>query len=386
MNLKHTIAVSLIILLGQYNLLAQENYKVDDTKNHFENKETYQVATYENVSFKSKPKNIILFIGDGMGVSQLYAGISANGGALNMTQMKEIGFSFTQSANNYITDSAAGGTALACGVKTNNGAIGVDENNKAVSNMIEIAEKNGKSTGLVSTSSITHATPASFIAHQPKRSMNEEIAADFLKTDIDVFIGGGEDFFVKRKDERNLLEELNKKDYTVLKSIDEAADIKEGKLAVLTAPKHNGKRDERAPDMLEKSTMKAIELLSNNSDGFFLMVEGSQIDWGGHQNNISYITNEVLDMDKAIGEAMAFAAKNKETLVIVTADHETSGLAIVGGNEKEGKIKAGFATKGHTAVMVPVLAFGPGSEEFCGFYQNTEIFKKMLKVGKYNKH
>ena len=375
-----TVAI-VLCAVTVFSLKAQENYKDQDTQYEYLNKDFYDVKIYKQkeLRFKKHPKNIVLLIGDGMGVSQVFSGLTANKGKLHLENMINIGFSKTQSASHYITDSAAGGTALSCGKKTYNGAIGVDDNKKPIETILEIAERNEKATGLVSTSAITHATPASFIAHQPSRKMYEEIAADFLKTDIDVFIGGGESFFAKRKDGRDLIEELKEKDYQVFNNLEDAKKVKSGKLGVLTAPEHNERFSERG-DMLQQSTDIALEILSQDKDGFFLMVEGSQIDWGGHQNNTSYVVGEMLDFDKIIGQVLAFAANDRETLVIVTADHETGGMAIMDSNMETGKVKAGFATGHHSGVMVPVFAFGPGAEKFQGIYENTAIFDKMLKL------
>ena len=157
------------------------------------------------------PKNVIFLIGDGMGVSQIYAGLTANRGHLNLERIKVIGFHKNQASNNYITDSAAGATAFATGKQTYNGAIGLDSLKVPSTTLLELAEKKGLATGLVSTCDITDATPSSFIAHQRTRSMHEEIAGDFLKTDIDVVIGGGRKYFEKRKDGLNLLDSLRKK-------------------------------------------------------------------------------------------------------------------------------------------------------------------------------
>jgi len=177
--------------------------------------------------------------------------------------------------------------------------------------------------------------------------------------------------------------ELSEKGYRVGYNVDEVADVTSGKLAVLTAVGHNAGYRDRG-DMLTKSTSKAIEVLSNaDSKGFFLMVEGSQIDWGGHQNDASYVTGEVLDMDRALAEALKFAIEDKRTLVIVTADHETGGMTVNDGNPAEGSVKTGFTTGDHSAVMVPVFAVGPGAEEFVGVYDNTEIFEKMYKLFKF---
>jgi alkaline phosphatase len=296
-----------------------------------------------------------------------------------MDNFKHAGFSKTQSADEYITDSAAGGTALSAGVRTYNGAIGVDVNQKPVITILEEAEEKQLSTGLVSTSAITHATPASFIAHQGSRGSYEAIAADFLKTDIDVFIGGGYKHFSTRQDGQDLIRELKAKGYAVLQDMNEIAKVTSGKLAGLTAPEHNERATLRG-DMLPKATQTAINILKNNKTGFFLMVEGSMIDWGAHANDTQYTVEEVLDFDQAIGVALEFAAQNKETLVIVTADHETGGFNNMDGDFKTGKVIGKFVSTDHTAVMVPLFAYGPGAEHFTGIMNNTDIHTKMKQL------
>lgn len=257
-------------------IVAQDDLKI------YPGGEPYAVKTYPHNFKGKKPKNIILFIADGMGVSQAFAGLTANRGNLFLENLKYTGFVKTASADRFVTDSAAGGTALATGIKTNNGAIGVDVNNNPVKNILEEVAEKGLATGLVATSSITHATPASFLAHQANRSQAEDIAADFLKFDIDVFIGGGYDYFAKREDGRNLVEELIGKGYTVEQELSRIESFKGKKLAGFTAPKDNGRVAERG-DMLPISTEAAINFLNQNKKGFFLMVEGSQIDWGAMQ-------------------------------------------------------------------------------------------------------
>ncbi len=326
-----------------------------------------------------KPKNIILLIGDGMGLPQVYAAMSVKNEMLNIEQAQYIGLSKTYSANNYITDSGAGGTAIACGVKTNNGYIGVDPQKKPVKSILEYAEDNGLATGLVVTSSVTHATPASFIAHQPSRKFEGRIAYDFLKTDIDVFIGGGKRFFMARRDSLNLIDSLKARKYQVSYNIDEASRITKGKLACLTADDANKTIAEGRGDMLTKATQTALNLLSKNNKGFFLMVEGSMIDWGAHANEIDYVTSELIDFDNAVGAALEFAKKDGNTLVIITADHETGGLSLVNDSITHKPIKH-FSSKDHSAVMVPVYAYGPGAEKFAGIYQNIAIFEKMFEL------
>ncbi len=331
------------------------------------------------------PKNIILMVGDGMGVAQIYAGLTANHGHLNLESFPVVGFHKNQASNSFVVDSAAGATAFSCGEKTYNGAIGVGPNGEVLPTILEIAEDNGLSTGLVATCSITHATPASFISHQASRSLDENIALDFLNTDIDVFIGGGRKFFANRTDGLNLVDSLKSRNYQIANSIAEVQQIKTGKLAAFLADEQQPRFSEGRGDELVKSTEVALNLLKTNKKGMFLMIEGSQIDWGGHANDTQYIVEEMIDFDNAIGKVLEFASKNKNTLVIITADHETGGFTINGGNTKTGVVEGKFTTGSHTGVMIPVFAFGPGSEKFSGIYENNEIFHKMMSAFRFSK-
>ncbi|MCG8474653.1 MAG: alkaline phosphatase [Cytophagales bacterium] len=338
----------------------------------------HEVKEISSKRKRKRAKNVILMIADGTGSSQFFAAIAANRNRAYLEEMEYVGFSKTRSDDNFVTDSAAGATALSTGEKSYNGAIGVDTDKRPVKTVLEIAEEKGLATGLISTSKITHATPAAFIAHQPNRNNYEEIAADFLNTDIDVFIGGGRDNFNKRKDGRDLLKNLKENGYQLANTLEELEAIETGKVASLLSEGHMpayGKRGE----MLRPATEKAVELLSKNKKGFFLMVEGSQVDWGGHGNNTKMIVEEVLDFDHALGAALEFAAKDRNTLVVVTADHETGGFSLNGGDMKTGKIEGRYTTTHHTGVMVPVFAFGPGADQFSGIYENTEIFRKIMK-------
>ncbi|MBN2772705.1 MAG: alkaline phosphatase [Prolixibacteraceae bacterium] len=374
------IFLTLIISVIALSVFSQQEYlnATSDVK-VYKGGGTYKVKTYKQKFKSEKPKNVVLMIGDGMGVAQVFAGLTANKGHLFLDNFRWIGFSKTQSADNYITDSAAGGTALSSGIKTFNGAIGVDLDTVPVKTILEEAEEKGLATGLVSTSAITHATPASFIAHQASRNYYEAIAADFLKTDIDVFIGGGYNHFAKRMDGRNLIDELQEKGYKVLQDINEIKKVKNGKLAGLVAPIHAGRLNLRG-DLLPVATNTALNILKKDEDGFFLMVEGSQIDWGAHANDTEYIIEDMLDFDRSIGEVLDFASKDGETLIVVTADHETGGMAITGGSMDTGEVVGAFSTKDHSAVMVPVFAFGPGAENFTGIMENTDIFKKIEEL------
>jgi len=331
------------------------------------------------------PKNIILLIGDGMGVAQVSAAMSLSEYPFNMRQFPFSGFSITYSADNYVTDSGAGGTAIACGVKTNNGMIGVTPDNTSVPSITEIAHNKGLATGVVSTSVITHATPASFVAHNSGRGNYEDIAIDFLKGTVDLFIGGGENHFRSRKDGKDLTVDLKAQGFDVVYTIDELIASGSPKIAGLLAKEHMPTILEGREGVLAAMTSKAIATLRKDKDGFFLMVEGSMIDWGCHDNDIEYTLAETLDFDKAIGVALEFAKKNRETLIIVTADHETGGLTIPGEDLKEGKLITNFSTKGHTAVMVPIFSYGPGAEQFSGINDNTFFLDRFLKLLKIKK-
>lgn len=323
-------------------------------------------------------ENVILLIGDGMGVSQVYSGITANNG-LNLEKSKYVGFSKTYSASDYITDSAAGGTAIATGTKTNNGAIGVDAKGNDVKSILEYAAENGLSTGVVASCAITHATPASFVAHQQNRNMQEEIAVDFVNSDITLFIGGGKKYFAERSDKANLLDQLKENGFQVALDMEEVKKTTTGKLAALVADEHPSTYPDRG-EFLPESVQAALNILDNNSEGFFLIVEGSQIDWESHDNNAEGVVNEMIDFDNAIKVAFDYADKNPGTLVVITADHETGGMALTGGDIKTGDVKANWGTTGHSSVMVPVFSYGAGSEEFAGIYENTDIFNKLMNL------
>ncbi|WP_372635979.1 alkaline phosphatase [Fodinibius sp.] len=322
-------------------------------------------------------KNIILMIGDGMGTAQIYAGLTANKGSLNLEQMTHSGFIKTSASDDYVTDSAAGATAFSAGHKTYNGAIGVDSTKNPVTTILETAEERGLATGLVATSSITHATPASFIAHQPSRDMAEAIAADFLKTDIDVFIGGGEEYFSDREDGEDLLRQLEENDYRVSNDIEEITSTNSGKLAGFLPVR---RWSEDRGDQLMETSQTAVNILDQDEDGFFLMIEGSQIDWGGHDNDLQYVIQEMIDFDRTIGKVLEFAEEDGETLVIITADHETGGLTLTGGDLETGEVEGEFSTGSHTGTLVPVFSYGPGAEHFSGIYENTAIYDKMMNA------
>ena len=337
-------------------------------------------AGYAHPSEKTpKVRNVILLIGDGMGLNQMYAGYTANKGSLSIERCQVVGLAKTSSADNYTTDSAAGGTAIACGEKTNNGMLGVRPDTTRVKSMLEYAADHGLSTGMVVVCELTHATPASFVAHVGSRSENENIALDLAHSKINVAIGGGRKFFEERTDAKNLTDTMKAKGFRVAYTMEEVKVVEKGNLLGLLA-EIGLKGYPARGEMLPEAVTTAINILNQNKKGFFLMVEGSYIDSGGHGNNQEQVVNEMLDFDHAVKAALDFAERDGNTLVIITADHETGGMAINRGDLQNGTLTANFSTTGHTGVPVPVYVFGPGAEKFTGIYENTEILPKVLEL------
>ncbi len=335
-----------------------------------------------------RAKNIILLIGDGMGLAQISTSFYYQEAKPNFARFKHLGFINTSSSSHKITDSAAGATAFASGKKSYNGAIGVNADTVSIPTILELANDKELSTGIIATSSITHATPACFYAHVPSRNMHEDIAQQLVESNVDFFAGGGLQFFQNRKDGANYYDSLLAHDVvvdtTALGSPKELCQ--ECQYGYLLAADGMPRMLDGRGDFLPNATKLGIDYLARDEDGFFLMVEGSQIDWGGHANDAEYIITEVQDFDKVIGLALDFAEKDGNTLVVVTADHETGGFALSSAPKEDGQgsnydsIKGTFSTGGHTTTLIPVFAYGPGAENFGGIYQNTEIFHKMLEA------
>jgi alkaline phosphatase len=339
-------------------------------------------------------KNVILLISDGTGLSQVSSAFYFKESSPNYSRFKNIGLIKTSSSREDVTDSAAGATAFACGVKTYNGAIGVGDDSTAIKNLVEIASLKNINTGMIATSSITHATPASFYAHTLNRGYAEQIALQLVQCEVDFFAGGGLQFFNDRKDGQNLLNVLNENQFTIdTTSLKDFASLKSSKkVGYLLAKDAMSKATEGRGNFLPKATELGMQFLSKDNAGFFLMAEGSQIDWGGHENNAPYLVAELIDFDDTVGKALDYAEKDGNTLVIVTSDHETGGFTLAAKKKKNengedysdySEIGMTFSTTGHSATLIPVFAYGPGSEEFKGIYENTDIFEKILKVTKW---
>ena len=314
-----------------------------------------------------KIKNVILMIGDGMSLMHMYSAWTANRGKLWLDNSQYTGLSKTYCANRLITDSGAGGTALATGHKTNYHMVGVDPEGKPLESLATLANKKGLSSGIAVTCRLWDATPADFCCHNTDRDAEAEIVADYVNCGVDYVFGGGSKLFENRADGRDLFKELREKGYQTPRSWEELAKIQKGKVFCVTDTVDTPLPAERG-DLLARASMKAIDLLGQNPEGFFLMVEGSQL------------MQETHDFDRTIGRIFEWAAQDGETLVVVTADHETGGLTLVDGDLNEGRIVCKFSTGGHSGVMVPVYAFGPGAENFTGIFENTDIFWKIKKL------
>jgi len=345
-------------------------------------------AKHSSIAEKAEVKNVIFCIGDGMGLGQIaLARMTSEGpnGQLYLEEMPVVGIIKTHSADSLVTDSAAAGTAMAAGFKTNNGMVGILPQGDKCLTILEAAKENGMATGLVVTSSVTDATPASFGSHVKSRSMQDQIAEDLLANKINVIFGGGRDFFMpksepnsKRTDERNLLNEAEKAGYFNIQNAQELHLARGPYMLGLFQPA--GLTTMPPEPNLSELAEKAIEVLSKNKQGFFLMIEGSQIDWACHKNDSNNTIRQTLLFDKAVKTALDFALKDTQTLVIVTADHETGGLVIKNGSLEGKNLDVKWTTTGHTATPVPLYAFGPCADKFAGVYDNTQIPKRIAAL------
>jgi len=338
------------------------------------NKQTQELNI---IKFDSNiPNNIILLIGDGMGPNQVSLVRIAAGGPeyrLAIDMMPHTGVVLTHSINNIYTDSASSATAFSTGQKTINGYIALDSNKEPLQILTEELHKKGYTNGLVSTSSITHATPAAFYARVDDRNKEKEIAKQLAKADfISIALGGGQDYFKKIKDSNiNFIYSLD--------DLDELDATKDSRIIGLF-DKDGIMRDKNKPTQ-QAMTKKALNFLTSNADScnrFFLMSEGSQIDWAGHMNNTEYLLAEFDDFDKTIRDIMEFINLDKNTLLVVTADHETGGLQLLG--QKDNTLTIKYTTQGHSALPVNVYAYGPGADNFTGTMDNTDIYKKISKI------
>jgi len=362
------------------------------------------VISFNIYSQESESPNIILMIGDGMGLTQISSGMYSNNNSTALENFQYVGLSKTHSYDNLVTDSAAAGTAMSSGEKTQNKVLGLDHKGNPIKSILSICQDKGYSTALVATSNILHATPAAFFANIDYRYNYEPIAVQMTKSGVNYFVGGGEKYFNSREDKRNLINEMTENDYEIVYNISDFEKSKSNYLGFFTAKdepyyfykgvnysyreydEDDYNEDEPLEDFtgresyLARSAKATLGKLDEMGKPFFIMIEGSQIDWGGHDNDQKYMVSQFLEFNDAIEVVLDFAKKDKNTIVVVTADHETGGAAIVRGKLSNSSIKNRFATTNHTASMVPVFSYGPKAHLFKGIYENTEIFNKLLSI------
>ena len=380
------LLTSLIILCGFAAMASAQVEDRDRSKyavNNFADDDKYTMyQPYETVTVTEpkgkKVKNIIFMIGDGMGLEQISAAWVSNGGKLNFDNFSKVGIQRSYSANKLVTDSAAAGSALATGHKTNNGMISMTPDSVAVKSLAEEAMEKGKRAGAAVTCRVNDATPAVFFSHSPSRSNQEDIVAQMASSCVYFLSGGGIKYWKDRKDGRDITAEIQEKGYSFAATKEELMAVEEGPVVALMAPKELDPALDRG-DILPASVTKALQLLDNKK-GFFLMIEGSMIDDGGHDNKAGHTMEEIFDFDRTLGIVLEWAEKDGETLVVVTADHATGGMTLLSGSIAEKRIRVNFSTTGHNGVALPVFAWGPHSEDFVGVYENTELSDKIRKL------
>ena len=359
-------------------------------------------------------KNVIYLIGDGMGFGAVSSLLLTEEEPTGFEMASPvIGLSETCSANNYVTDSAAGGTALATGTRTNNGYVGADPDGNQLTSVLRKAQTYGMKTGIVVNTTLTEATPGAFYGGVISRKMVYDIAKQFTESEVDVAIGGGLDHFVGRPDSLDLTATLIEKGYdvylnweTVLETESDKfvgilplydlhrreenngeASAAEGQEVCLAAQMVALNEDTTREHLseptvyLEKATTKALDVLSrNNKDGFFLMIESAIIDGYGHNNDGEGMIVEMQEFNCTLRKMIEYVNQHPETLLVVTADHETGGTGVYYNGHtpgNEGPLRLKFSTSGHTGTVVPIFAYGAGAENFAGVMKNTDIPKKI---------
>lgn len=338
--------------------------------------DTYR-PTHRNDGGKGRIRNVIFLIGDGMGLSQITAAAYANCG-LTLMNFNYIGLQRNNALGAFTTDSAAGGSALATGERHANRHISMTEQGEAVPSLSDWFRGKGLPVGVVTLGNAVDATPTAFYGHSVERDNADELTRCLLDTPVDLLCGSGIRQFTERGDGIDLIGELSKS-YRFVRSIDEI-NAAEGRVVCI-----DERMDEAAEEsnlgLLAEATRAAIDKLQERGDkGFFLMVEGAKIDYAGHSRCMPGSVIEMLSFDLAVAEALKFADENGQTLVVVTADHETGGLVLLDGDEQSGRIMGVYTTDDHTPAMLPVFAYGPGADRFCGTYLNTEIARRIREL------
>lgn len=388
--MKKTMLVAALMVGAMVSAMAQNPDPDSRDKsryavNNFEKDDLYTaVQTYEPVSVAQpkgkKVKNIIFMIGDGMGLEQLSTAWIVNNRHMNITDnFPYVGLQWTYSASKLVTDSAAAGTALFTGSKTNNGMLAMSPDGQPLETLPEYARSKGWKTGMSVVCRICDATPAAYAAHHANRDSLYSITSQMVDCGLDFISGGGLKWWENRPDGRDLTAEVEAKGYTFVKDIESLKAVEEGPVIALTAYTELPPALDRGTEHQE-AVLKALELLDDNKKGFFLMVEGSCIDDWCHANKVGFAVEEILDFDRTVGAVLEWAAQDGETLVIVTADHSTGAMTLLGGNVEGQSVAVNYANTGHNGVALPVYAWGPGAEKFVGIYENAELSQMIKEI------
>ncbi len=333
-----------------------------------------------------KVKNVILIIGDGMGLATAASWmINQNYGPTCFDRAQYTGIVKTYSANSRTTDSAAASTAIATGHKTNNSMLGMLPDSTKPSSIAKLAKDKGLSTGIIATSYVLDATPGGFYAHVANRGEKKNIAEDLIAFRPDVILGGGRKHFTERKyTDENMVDKAKAAGFTYVETPEEFYEVQSTPVLGLLDEEARITATETDSDLLTGLAGHTWSILEKNRNGFFSMVEGSLIDYAAHANNPEELLWWMEEFDKVVNAAFDYADTHKGTLVIVTADHETGGVTLVPGSKDFTKGESGlgvkYSTTGHTASPVILYSYGASSWKFSGVMENTDIFKRMKSV------
>ena len=364
----------LILTLAAAALAVSCKHKQEESRlKYYTTPYTYDLVDVQMPPVTNEVRNVIIMIGDGMGLEQVSCAWVLNHGKLNLDHFPYVGLSRTWCTDALITDSGAGGTALAAGQKTAESHVGTAADSTDLASVLVKAQELGKKTGVVVTCHLADATPCDFCCHNEYRYNQDDLIADYVECGVDYISGGGLDWFtVNRKDGRDITKEIAAAGYTVALT-EEALMAAELPVIGLLAPDNLPVAMERG-DLYRHTVARGLDILSRESGdkGFVMMLEGSCIDDWLHGNDIGKAMEELLDFDRTIGDVLQWAAADEHTLVVVTADHNTGALTLQDGDLEEGTIGVAFGSESHNGIAVPVYAWGPGSDAFTGIRENEE--------------
>ncbi len=365
--------ITLIVLAASLLAVSCKHKEEEKVLQYYETPNPYEIVDVAMPPVDNEVRNVIIMIGDGMGLEQVSCAWVVNHGKLNLDRFPTVGLSRTYCTNELITDSGAGGTALSSGMKTGYSHVGTAADSTDIPSVLVKAQELGKKTGVVVTCHFADATPCDFCCHNEYRYNQDDLIADYVTCGVDYLAGGGLDWFtVNRKDGRDITKEMAAAGYTVALTEDALMKAELPVIGIL-APDNLPVAMERG-DLYRRSVARGLDILSRESGdkGFVMMLEGSCIDDWLHGNDIGKAMEELLDFDRTIGDVLQWAAADGHTLVVVTADHNTGALTLQDGNLEEGRIGVAFGSESHNGIAVPFYAWGPGSDAFTGIRENDE--------------